>query len=197
MGRSTHAGALVEKLYDSMQDPRAVEAMFGALAVTATQHSSPLLGRVEAWGIRRGLGRLVAGRLHERERDQTDEVLSAGSRKGLAAYLAAQRHTFARQWQAPLPGDVTIVTGHTHKPFSEWWEEGEWPGGGMRVFNTGGWVVDHVTPQPRMGAAVVLVSDELDVAALRLYQQLGTPSAWEMTVETVSRRPVAKPSPST
>jgi len=41
------------------------------------------------------------------------------------------------------------------------------------------------------------VSDELDVAALRLYQQLGTPSAWEMTVETVSRRPVAKPSPST
>ena len=59
----------------------------------------------------------------------------------------------------------------------------------MRVFNCGGWVVDHVVPQPLMGGAVVLVSDELDVVSLRIYQQVHEPSAWQMTVETV--RPTA------
>ena len=84
---------------------------------------------------------------------------------------------------------MTIVTGHTHKPFSEWWDDAGWPGGGARVFNTGGWVVDHVLPQPLMGAAVVLVSHDLDVASLRLHQQLERPSAWAMAVETVKPTP--------
>ena len=79
--------------------------------------------------------------------------------------------------------------GHTHKPFSEWWDAPAWPAGGMRVFNCGGWVVDHVVPRPVMGGAIVLVSDELDVVSLRIYQQLHDPSAWQMTVETV--RPTA------
>ena len=59
------------------------------------------------------------------------------------------------------------------KPFSQWWEEPAWPAGGMRVFNTGGWVVDHAAPQPLQGGAVVLVSDDLDVVSLRIYQQVG------------------------
>ena len=95
------------------------------------------------------------------------------------------RNTFERQWERPLPSDVTMVVGHTHKPFSEWWEEPAWPAGGVRVFNTGGWVVDHVAPQPLMGGAVILVSDELDVVSLRIYQQESTPSSWEIVVETV------------
>jgi Calcineurin-like phosphoesterase len=189
MGRTTRAGALIEQLYDSLQDQRAIESMLAALAVSATKHANPVLRKVESWGIRRGLGHLVASRLHERERDQTAMPLSDGSRQGLATYLAAMRHTFARQWQGPLPADVTIVTGHTHKPFSEWWEDAAWPAGGMRVFNCGGWVVDHIAPQPLQGGAVVLVSDELDVASLRLCQQLDTPSAWSMSVETVQPTP--------
>ena len=185
MGRSTRTGALIEKLYDSMQDPRAVQAMLGGLALSVTQHQSPLLARIEGWGIRRVVGRIVTNKLHERERNNADEVLGGGSRRGLAQYLAAMRNTFERQWENPLPSDVTMVVGHTHKPFSEWWEEPAWPAGGVRVFNTGGWVVDHVTPQPLMGAAVVLVSDDLDVVSLRIYQQVSRPSSWEVVVETV------------
>ncbi len=189
MGRSTRTGALIEKLYDSMQDPRAVQAMLGGLAMSVTRRQSPLLAKIESWGIRRVIGRIVAGKLHERERNQTDEVLGEGSRRGLTEYLAAMRHTFARQWDRPLPGDVTVVVGHTHKPFSQWWDDPGWPGGGMRVFNTGGWVVDHVAPQPLMGAAVVLVSDDLDVVSLRICQQVGTPSSWAIAVETVKPTP--------
>jgi hypothetical protein len=189
MGRSTRTGALIEKLYDSMQDPRAVEAMLGGLAAAVTKRQNPLLGKIESWGIRRAVGHIVAGRLHERERDQTGEVIGAGSRQGLAAYFTAMRNTFARQWERPLPSDVTMVVGHTHKPFSQWWDDPGWPAGGMRVFNTGGWVVDHVAPQPLMGGAVVLVSDELDVVSLRIYQQVGTPSSRAITVETVRPTP--------
>ena len=75
------------------------------------------------------------------------------------------------------------------KPFSQWWEEPAWPAGGMRVFNTGGWVVDHAAPQPLQGGAVVLVSDDLDVVSLRIYQQVGTPSSQAITVETVRPTP--------
>ena len=88
------------------------------------------LAKLESWGIRRVVGRIVASKLHERERNQTDEVLGEGSRRGLTAYLAAMRHTFAREWDRPLPGDVTMVVGHTHKPFSEWWDEARLAGGG-------------------------------------------------------------------
>jgi len=189
MGRSSRAGALVEKLYDSMQDPRAVQTMLGGLAVSVTKRQNPLLARLEGWGIRRAAGHIVAARLHERERDRTGEVITANSRHGLAAYLTAVRHSFAREWDRPLPGDVTMVVGHTHKPFSQWWSDPEWPAGGMRVVNSGGWVVDHVVPQPLMGGAVVLVSDELDVVSLRMYQQLGTPSAWRIAVEAVEPTP--------
>jgi hypothetical protein len=185
MGRSTRTGALIEKLYDSMQDPRAVQAMLGGLALSVTKHQNPLLARIEGWGIRRVVGRIVDNKLHERERNRSDEILGEGSRRGLAQYFAALRNTFERQWKRPLPADVTMVVGHTHKPFSQWWEEPAWPAGGMRVFNTGGWVVDHVVPQPLMGGAVVFVSDDLDVVSLRIYQQVSTPSLWEIAVETV------------
>ena len=189
MGRSTRTGALIEKLYDSMQDTRAVQAMLGGLALSVSKRQSPWLAKLEGWGIRRVVGRIVTSKLHERERSKTDEVLGEGSRRGLTQYLTAMRNTFERQWERPLPADVTMVVGHTHKPFSQWWEEPAWPAGGMRVFNTGGWVVDHAAPQPLQGGAVVLVSDDLDVVSLRIYQQVGTPSSQAITVETVRPTP--------
>jgi hypothetical protein len=45
------------------------------------------------------------------------------------------RHGFAREWDRPLLGEVTMVAGRTHKPFSQWWRDPAWPAGGMRVVN--------------------------------------------------------------
>jgi hypothetical protein len=184
LGRSSGTGSVIERLYDSMQDTRAIETLLGSLMAGVTQHQSPLLRKVESWGVRRVLGRIVEGRLHERERDRAHEVLGKGARAGLTAYLAALRHGLQRQTGGPLPTDVSVITGHTHKPFSEWWNDDGWPGGGLRVFNCGGWVVDHVDPQPLMGAAVLLVSDELDVVSLRVCQQDDDPSSYRIHVET-------------
>jgi len=139
--------------------------------------------------VRRVLGRIVEGRLHERERDRAHEVLGSGARAGLTSYLAALRRTLEKQSGSALPADVSVITGHTHKPFSEWWDDDSWPGGGLRVFNCGGWVVDHVDPQPLMGAAVVLVSDDLDVVSLRVCQQDDDPSSHRIHVETAGQAP--------
>ena len=62
----------------------------------------------------------------------------------------------------------------------------------MRVFNTGGWVVDHAQAQPLMGAAVALVSDELDVCLVRLCQQIREPADWGVSVDTVTPSPAAQ-----
>ena len=102
MGRSTRTGALIEKLYDSMQDPRAVQAMLGGLALSVTKHQSPWLAKLEGWGIRRVVGRIVTNKLHERERNQTDEVLGEGSRRGLTLVLRGDaQHLRAAVGAAP------------------------------------------------------------------------------------------------
>jgi hypothetical protein len=40
-----------------------------------------------------------------------------------------------------------------------------------------------------VGAAVILVNDDLDVVSLRIYQQVHTPSSWAIAVETVKPTP--------
>ena len=44
-------------------------------------------------------------------------------------------------------------------------------------------------PQPLMGGAVALINDELDVALVRLYQQIADPDDWRITVDTVEPGP--------
>jgi hypothetical protein len=67
-----------------------------------------------------------------------------------------------------VPGDLTVVFGHTHKPFesivSPRSVERE-----VKVFNTGGWTIDSRRPFEQIGAAILFMNDALDVASLRLY----------------------------
>ena len=46
-------------------------------------------------------------------------------------------------------------------------------------------MVDDATAQPLMGAAVALVSDELDVALVRLHQQIDDPQDWHVTIDAI------------
>jgi hypothetical protein len=56
------------------------------------------------------------------------------------------------------------------------------------VLNTGGWAVDHREPRPLEGGAVALVSDDLDVALVRMYQQVEDPAQWSIAVEAADDR---------
>jgi hypothetical protein len=188
MTRSGAPGALVAGIYDVSQNVHDLEALVDVVAHNVTARSGRVVGAAERWGIRRGVGAVVERIATARERGVTTQLLTDDTRGGLTTYLGSLRSRLERD-EARLPADTSLVIGHTHKPFREWWPDDHWPGGGVRVFNTGGWVVDHTVPQPLMGGAVALINDELDVALVRLYQQIADPDDWRITVDTVEPGP--------
>ena len=68
-----------------------------------------------------------------------------------------------------MPEEVTLVFGHTHKPFQKDMKDFTGYPRWVNVYNTGGWVVETVFPEPVHGAAVVLVDEELNATSLRMY----------------------------
>ena len=184
MTRSGRAGALVENIYDVLQDEAALSRLLDAVARSMTAKTGRLLGTTERLGIRWGVGALVDMVASARERGITTQLLTDDTRDGLGKYLVSLRSRLKERGCAS-PNDVTLVIGHTHKPFSQWWPDDSWPGGGLRLHNTGGWVVDHAAAQPLMGGAVALVSDKLHVALVRLYQQIDDPEDWRVTVDAI------------
>jgi UDP-2,3-diacylglucosamine pyrophosphatase LpxH len=184
MTRSGKPGALIAGIYELAQDTHDLDELVDVVARNVTARSGRLVGALERWGIRRGVGSVVDRIATARERGVTTQLLTSDTRAGLSTYLGSLRSRLEKDMPR-LPADTSLVIGHTHKPFREWWPDDHWPGGGLRVFNSGGWVVDHAMPQPLMGGAVVLINDELDVALVRMYQQIDEPDDWRITVDTV------------
>jgi len=190
MTRSGKPGALIAGIYDLAQDSHDLDALVDLVATNVTAHSGRAVGALERFGIRRGVGMVVDHLAAARERGVTNQLLTADTRHGLATYLEALRGRL-RIDLPDLPAETSLIIGHTHKPLREWWPDERWPDGGVRVFNTGGWVVDHAQGQPLMGGAVALVSDELDVCLVRFCQQIREPADWGISVDTVTPSPAA------
>jgi hypothetical protein len=53
----------------------------------------------------------------------------------------------------------------------------------VRVFNSGGWVVDTLVVEPLHGANVVLIDENLEVACVRLYNQVADKSAYRVRID--------------
>ncbi|QYJ06874.1 metallophosphoesterase [Qipengyuania flava] len=111
---------------------------------------------------------LTAGRAAERQRDGYGHVLGEAEIEDIGWYLSTPMAAQLRDELGDLPRELNFVFGHTHKPFQdELRVDGyELPVG---VFNTGGWVLDEPTLMPVQGCAAMLVSDDLEVASLRLF----------------------------
>ncbi len=111
---------------------------------------------------------LTAGRAAERQRDGYGHVLGEDEIEDLGWYLGTPLTHQMRQELSDVPRELSFIFGHTHKPFQdELLVDGfDVPVG---IFNTGGWVLDEPTLMPVQGCAAMLVSDELEVASLRLF----------------------------
>jgi len=190
MTRSGKPGALVESIYDALQDPKALEGLVDLVARNISADAGGIKGDTERWVIRSVVGRVLEKFACERDRANLTELLGDGSKAALQTYVSALRERLVAD-TGSLPGQASLIIGHTHKPFSQWWPDETWPAGGLAVVNTGGWVVDHFAPQPLQGGAVALVSEDLDVVLLRMYQQVDDPSAWRIAVEAVAEQPGA------
>ena len=117
--------------------------------------------------IRAGVD-ITAGRAAERQRDGYGHVLGEDEIEDMGWYLGTPLANQMREELSDMPRELSFIFGHTHKPFQdELLVDGfDVPVG---VFNTGGWVLDEPTLMPVQGCAAMLVSDELEVASLRLF----------------------------
>ena len=111
---------------------------------------------------------LTAGRAAERQRDGYGHVLGEDEIEDIGWYLGTPLASQMRDELSEKPRELSFIFGHTHKPFQdELLVDGfDVPVG---VFNTGGWVLDEPTLMPVQGCAAMLVSEDLEVASLRLF----------------------------
>lgn len=111
---------------------------------------------------------LTAGRGAERQRDGYGHVMGAAQVDDLAWYIGTPLAAQMAEQMPDFPSELSFIFGHTHKPFQD---ELQVDGFGVPVgvFNTGGWVLDEPTLMPVQGCAAMLVSEELEVASLRLF----------------------------
>ena len=92
------------------------------------------------------------------------------------------KHQILLERKENMPRDVTFIFGHTHKPFQEDMNFKGYPEW-VDVYNTGGWIVESVEPQPVHGGAVVLVDEDLNTVSIRMYNENEDPSKYAVKVE--------------
>ena len=185
MGRSGDVGTDIGLLYDKLQDEKQVDRLLGNLShgLVEKYHQPRLLEGVEAKVLQWFLG-LTIGNIGIQERRQTGELLSPDAQHGLQWYLEGplREQLLIEDQQHILETDSTFIFGHTHKPFSQdmnFSGFNPW----MKVYNSGGWVVDSVKPSPIHGGAVILIDEALHVTSLRMYNEAASVEEYFIRVE--------------
>jgi hypothetical protein len=198
MGRSGDVGKNVEQIYDKIRDPLAKQELVDTLSASI----------VERWGrpywprwLQAAVVKLVLNELGAkaalRERSRADGPLSEDGRKGLTWYLTTpligQICEECEKTGRTKPVEYTFVYGHTHKPFQERLPLQEFVSP-LDIYNSGGWVVDAVDPEPPKGGAIVLIDDDLNVVSIRMYNEDIEGKSPQVSVETTDQ-PAAKKNP--
>jgi len=187
MGRSGEAGKDVGIFYEKMQDPQALKQLLYNLADNLVAQANPpwWAAGTEKEALKWLIG-IVIDRIGKAENLQTEEPLSDDAEKGLWSYvdgpLREQLVSECNRRQIKVPEDVTFVFGHTHKAFEDKMNFKEYPQW-VKVYNSGGWVVESVDPKPLHGGAVILIDDDLDVVSLRMYNEDPSSENYRVRVE--------------
>jgi len=208
LGRSGDVGVGLETIYEKLQDAKAFEELKVNLAKgLATKMDLGVPDFLERKAIEKLIDFLLK-RLGERERTTGECPLSDEGRKGLFRYLEgpirrciADRFIARRIKKNNVPYELrtpemlaaeqvpetAFVYGHTHKPFCDYEDfrgYSQW----VDVYNTGGWIVDALNPDPCYGASIVLVDEKLNTTSIRMYQQTQTEEVALVRVEEPPRR---------
>jgi hypothetical protein len=120
-------------------------------------------------GITKGILDALIGRASEMERNSYQSVLSGDGLDGLKWYInQVIKKQFDDETGQNCPDDVSFIFGHTHKPFEDQLvlSNYKFP---VKVYNTGGWVLDVPDLVFTQGGSMVLVDDDLRVASMRLF----------------------------
>jgi UDP-2,3-diacylglucosamine pyrophosphatase LpxH len=186
MGRSGNVGSDVELVYDKLQDEKALGKLLDNL-VDGLDERYDLPGW--DWAdkkILRALFHFLLKAVRDRERCTPEEDLSPEAEAGLKKYLeGAIFDQITQERSGNIPPHATFVFGHTHKPFQRDYDyEGFHPG--MRVYNTGGWVVDTLKCASTHGGAVLLVDENYDTTSLWMYREQENSEEYKVSVEAAT-----------
>ena len=193
LGRSGEVGEDVELVYEKLQHPKQREKFVSDLSKSlADRYNIP---NVPAW-LEDDAFKFILESVVNRafgERSQTGDPLSPESESGLWAYMAGPlKKQILIELEDHMPSDVTLIFGHTHKPFQEdmafhgYQQE-------VNVYNTGGWIVESVKAEALRGGAAVLVDENLDATSLRLYNESDDREEYRVRVEEAGYSDVSNP----
>ncbi len=193
LGRSDNNRDDLQALYEQIQDEEEFDRLLSRLAENIARKYD-LLGRraalkaqafkqltdaVEA-KLLEGLLKTLLRNVLTLERHDTRSALSPDGERGLRTYVSGLlREQLVKENDNRMPSDVTLIFGHTHKPFQKMMNflGGYRP---VKVFNSGGWVVDA---KQIHGGAVILVDNDLNTVSLRVYDEAA--EKYEVRVKAV------------
>jgi UDP-2,3-diacylglucosamine pyrophosphatase LpxH len=178
MGRSGDAGSKTGEIYESLNNEKALKKLIGNLAESlAKKFDLPGIGDWSEAKILEVIFNFAAKKITSSEKKHADGYISDDAKKGLEKYLEGpvlkQYMTEVKKIEpkGTMPDEMMLVFGHTHKPFEKNCDYTGYPGA-VRVYNTGGWVVEDVNPvQPNLGAAALLFDEEINPVALQFYME--------------------------
>ena len=165
-------------LYATMRDAGASHQLAQTLSARLLQQVSVKLGvrpdteithGITVANVVKSLVDVTLLRAAESGRNEYATVLTAGEVANLRWYLSGPvRRQIGEEGRLRKIKSLSFAFGHTHKPFQDQLSVEGYPLP-VAVYNTGGWVIDQPTASPTQGAAALFIDDELNLAALRLF----------------------------
>ena len=188
LGRSGDVGQDIGIFYAKLQDNKQVERLIANFITNWLAHTNQfkLLEGIEKRGLE-WVVNFIFNKLHPLEKQRVDHTLSADALRGLQWFTqGVLLEQLKAENNSTIPQDIAFLFGHTHKPFQQ---EMSFSGyaNPLKVYNSGGWVVDTVDISPRHGAAVLLIDEMLDTVSLRMYNQAVNLRDYVVRVEELTR----------
>jgi hypothetical protein len=108
------------------------------------------------------------GQFRDSERAAIVESLTTEGWHGLQWYLDGVAQQQIAHELGGDARDLTFVFGHTHKPFADW-TTSRASTRPIKTFNTGGWTLNGPRLDNQQGASMVLIDEELNTLAVKLF----------------------------
>jgi hypothetical protein len=171
LGRSGSVGKDINLIYDKMQDSKEVNHMIHNLANSLTANKKNMIMRWLEKNILQEILEFTLGRMAASERNEPAVVLTPNAEAGLKILMERFiRNQMISELEGILPENISFIFGHTHKPFQDIRRYENFPTP-VKIYNSGGWVVDTMHQQPLHGGSVILVDEHFDTVVLQMYKE--------------------------
>jgi len=185
LGRSGAPGGTVGNIYKYIKNPQMIDRFFDEISANiAKKCDVPYLPGtwIEEKAIRKFfkicypfITNLPGERIRRDTISNGDNLMSDGVKIGLNQFLRLSWPLMKNDLPQCIR-DITLVYGHTHKPFERMVDLDKIESGinkSIAVYNTGGWVVDQTEIHTDFGASIVLMDSNLNLVSLQVYREGG------------------------